>query len=154
MSIGNGKLYVGQIELAQGASQSNHAVRSDDPRLVKFSEGGVALAGYPLTIVNGGGSATNGNAVYIKSDGSIANAFSTMLEPVIPFVLAGDKLFTSGTIAKSFANNLYPGRAYWLSAFGPPSLNTPTTSGEWVVRVGIALNSTDLIVDLQVMGTV
>lgn len=154
MSQGNGTVFIGQVELNRPASQSNHAVRSDDIRLALLTNGRLAMAGYDLTIVNGNSGATNNNAVYIKSDGSIANAFSTMLEPVIPFVMADNKLYTSGTIAKNFGTSLFPGKAYWLAAFGPPSTNPPTTAGEWVVRVGIALNSTDLLVDLQVMGVV
>lgn len=153
MSQGNGTIYIGQMELSRPATEPNHCVRSDDSRLADLTNGRFAMAGYPLTIINGNSGATNGNAVYVKSDGSIANAFSTMLEPVIPFVMAGDKLFVSGTIAANFGVNLFPGKAYWLSPFGPPSITPPSTNGEWVVRVGIALNSKDLLVDLQVMGT-
>lgn len=164
-----GTAYLKQVSLTEQASLPYHAVRYDDPAMVALRSSGLlntsgsigfVTSGYtasyfgnkdPLT--NGHTTVSNGSAVLINAEGRLTAAVSVDANAFNTFALkAGDKYYLPGMIAFNFGTALIPGREYWLQLAGNPALTPPTQPGEWAVKVGVALTSTDMLVVMDSQG--
>jgi len=114
------------------------------------------------------GPLTTGMALYVKSDGSVdkASASSATTKRVLGLVKDGSiaaaaqgLVQTDGVLTLSdwtavtgFAQ-LTAGAMYFLSATaGQLTTTPPTTAGQYVCSVGMALNQTDFEIDTDRMG--
>jgi hypothetical protein len=154
-----GTIYLKQVVLTEPATLPGHAVRYDDPIFSSLNPSNFLKAGYGAEIFKDGNTSTNGDAAVnngyafaIKPDSSIENGESMVNSLSVVGVKASNKYYFTGSIAKNFGAGLTPGASYWLQRSGPPALTTANTPSEWSILVGIALNTTDIIVLMQNMG--
>lgn len=164
-----GTAYTGQVHLSKQAELPFHAVRNDDPAIValraSLGDNSTEVDIYPAfdagkfgtrnPNTNGHLNVPNGAAVLVNDQGRLevatsvsANAFNTI------GVKTGDKYYVKGMVAGNYGVGLIMGKEYWLQTSGVPSTAYPTQTGEWAIKVGIAINSTDLLITMDVQGLV
>jgi hypothetical protein len=114
------------------------------------------------------GAITIGTPVYVKSNGNVDKAQANASGTVQVLGLVRDAsissstsgvIQTDGVLSATTAQwdavtgdsgGLTPGAAYYLSAStaGQLTTNAPTTAGQFVVRIGLALSSTELDISI------
>tara|TARA_Y100001970_G_scaffold294305_1_gene450187 strand:- start:8408 stop:8938 length:531 start_codon:yes stop_codon:yes gene_type:complete len=102
-----------------------------------------------------------GDAVYIDSNGKVAKAIhNTSRDTATVAGLVNDTVSANGTATLSFAGkidltgwsggNLTVGSRYFLNGSGAISTTPPSSSGQYVVFIGEALNSNTLALNIDV----
>lgn len=148
-----GLVTTGQIEITYPPTQDNHGVRRVDLSNAanQFAYQGILLSDlFPGIVLS---AAIERTAIIVLPNGtpSTVGAGDDKATGLIG-VRFGNFLFTDGKIAKNWASGMQPGLQYFLGDDGGVTGVIPTAAGRWVIRLGIALNATDMLFNFSIQG--
>lgn len=153
--MAKGILEIGQGEVSQAPVGDTNIVRLADLRQAIST---VYQTGVDLSAYVSGNQAQNNKAVFIDNDGIMkvaTNLYTGGAERSIG-VYSRDRVFLNGTVIVGFSSgSLERGREYWIQGDGTlATAGPPTGQDRWAVRLGVALNSSDLLVSYHSTGVV
>jgi len=153
--MANGIVETGQAEVTLPPSQGTHVVRLVD---LQQAIATVYQMGIDVTPHVSSNQAQNGKAAFVDADGALkvaTNTYAGGAEKSIG-VYAKDRLFLNGSVIVGFSSgSLERGREYWVQGDGSLATSGPPTGQDrWAVRLGIALNTNDLLVSYHSTGVV
>ena len=153
MPVALGTTYTGQIEITYPPTQDNHGVRRVDLSNAanQFAYQGILLSDlFPGIVLS---AAVERTAIIVLPNGtpSTVGAGDDRATGLIGIRL-NSTLYTDGKIVKGWASGMQPGLQYFLGDDGGVTGIITTTAGRWVIRLGIALNATDMLFNFSIQG--